>query len=176
MYYHQGTSEIQAADGLHTLYLMNPNYPSDTTHHHAPPQFEGIRHPLSHYADIDKPTASTGNCSSSSPQSVIMGSKYLKAAQQLLHEVANVGNTITTNMDKPKIVKDHSTTAGGGDGGVADYLTTPQRQEIQIKKAKLNTMLYEVLFFLFSFLFNFLFCQLYIHLSCYVEVASSYYS
>lgn len=93
---------------------------------------------------------SNGN---SSMQSVLLGSKYLKAAQQLLDEVVNVGNGIKTELtkggkDQIKISKDLSGTAG--DGGaetsakhVAE-LSTTEKQELQMKKAKLVSMLDEV--------------------------------
>ncbi|KAK6138168.1 hypothetical protein DH2020_028104 [Rehmannia glutinosa] len=89
-------------------------------------------------------------------ESVIMGSKYVKAARELLDEVANVGNGAII-IDKAKMVcketsvcKNGDTSSGGGgdsgnkNGGAAAELTTAQRQEIQMKKAKLNTMLDEV--------------------------------
>ncbi|KAI3461247.1 hypothetical protein Pfo_017910 [Paulownia fortunei] len=90
-------------------------------------------------------------------QSVIMGSKYLKAAQELLDEVANVGKGTKTDRpegsrDKAKMIKESIGTnadasSGGGDSGNKDggaELTTAQRQEIQMKKSKLNSMLDEV--------------------------------
>lgn len=79
----------------------------------------------------------------------IMGSKYLQAAQQFLDEVANVGEGIHTNRsavskDKAKIIK-ASTSSGKHIGGAEpEKPTTAQRQEIQIKKAKLVAMLNEV--------------------------------
>ncbi|KAK4441332.1 BEL1-like homeodomain protein 1 [Sesamum alatum] len=83
-------------------------------------------------------------------QSVIIGSKYLKAAQELLDELANVQKETTTGrpearMDKAKakITKEPVGGEDGNKGGGAD-LTTAQRQEIQIKKAKLSSLLDEV--------------------------------
>ncbi|KAL0390683.1 UNVERIFIED_CONTAM: BEL1-like homeodomain protein 1 [Sesamum calycinum] len=89
-------------------------------------------------------------------QSVIIGSKYLKAAQQLLDELANVQKETPTDrpeawrMDKAKAkakakITKESTVGGedGNKGGGAD-LTTAQRQEIQMKKAKLTSLLDEV--------------------------------
>ncbi|KAL6575715.1 hypothetical protein OROHE_000696 [Orobanche hederae] len=78
-----------------------------------------------------------------SVENVIRGSKYLKAAQELLDEVVSVGNR--TKRDKAKIIKE--SIGGGENDKKINYgieLTTPQRQEIQMKKAKLNSMLYEV--------------------------------
>lgn len=232
--YYQSSSEVQA-DGLHTLYLMNPNYVaySDTQPNmlffnpassssaaavipHAPLPFTGI--PLSHdptrslpppaalaeEQDIpaaaaqtpiprlhynmwrlvdqqsmpqqtprglslslsahhqaagaglgfDKPSVSgddefptAKNCSPPPPESngvntMIMGSKYLKAAQELLDEVVNLGNEAAPRKDKAKAVKDN--TVAAAESGIKSELTTAQRQEIQMKKSKLNTMLDEV--------------------------------
>ncbi|KAL2932708.1 BEL1-like homeodomain protein 1 [Bienertia sinuspersici] len=122
---------------------------------------------------------------------VIPGSKYLKAAQELLEEVVNVGsntNFITNNNNKPctdtgngngngngsgtnltgdssgahkeKATVDQSEgfshggiSVGGGGGGECSSgvstmkpaeLSTAQRQELQMKKAKLLNMLDEV--------------------------------
>lgn len=90
----------------------------------------------------------------SSLQSVLTGSKYLKAAQQLLDEVVNVGNgfksddaskgtkgQMKANRDSPLMEA-----SGGGEvnGKTAAELTTAERQEIQMKKAKLINMLDEV--------------------------------
>ncbi|PIN03113.1 Transcription factor MEIS1 [Handroanthus impetiginosus] len=131
---------------------------------------QGLSLSLSHHqTGFDKSsigTISPKNCSSSSltnatdqsngvntVKSVILGSKYLKAAQELLDEVANVGKgakTTEETRDKAKIVKESAgakaaTASGesGGKGGGAE-LSTAQRQEIQMKKAKLNSMLDEV--------------------------------
>ncbi|KAJ6836379.1 putative BEL1-like homeodomain protein 1 [Iris pallida] len=87
-------------------------------------------------------------------QSVLMGSKYLKAAQQLLDEVVNVGkgeatsikgNDITKNATKGD--RDAEGVAGeGSDSGTkrGAELTAVERQELQMKKAKLVNMLDEV--------------------------------
>ncbi|KAG8371119.1 hypothetical protein BUALT_Bualt13G0053600 [Buddleja alternifolia] len=240
--YYPGSSEIQA-DGLQTLYLLNPNYvggysdthymnsaaahaPNSAPVPHAPPaqQFVGI--PLSHDPSRPSPAlpqqediqavhntiprfhynnnniwnlfdqSGNGNqpnmpqglslslsqhqtgfddkslpsdhdfraglglisskISSSSPsngansmQSVIMGSKYLEAAQQLLDEVANVGkgskiDRPEPSKDKSKIIEKLKGEASSGNNGGGAELTTPQRQEIQMKKAKLISMLDEV--------------------------------
>lgn len=103
-----------------------------------------------------------------------LSSKYLKAAQELLDEVVNVGKsmkTISNNStelvnDDVKKSKNMATTmtdmdgneldrgensskhdsggGGGGGGGTAAELSTAERQEIQMKKAKLLNMLDEV--------------------------------
>lgn len=89
-------------------------------------------------------------------QSVLLSSKYLKAAQELLDEVVNVGNGIKTEILKKgngqtKLIGE-SSLVGSGDGSTGGEssgkrvveLSTAERQEIQMKKAKLITMLDEV--------------------------------
>ncbi|KAL8517677.1 hypothetical protein ACS0TY_015784 [Phlomoides rotata] len=89
-------------------------------------------------------------------QSVLLSSKYLKAAQELLDEVVNVGKGAKSGTESSKAGKNTGDSAAaaaasgdaqsGGDGGgkrVAE-LTTAERQEIQMKKAKLVNMLDEV--------------------------------
>ncbi|KAK6944120.1 Homeobox KN domain [Dillenia turbinata] len=95
-------------------------------------------------------------------QSVMMSSKYLKAAQELLDEVANVGGAIKVELSSKRTDGNTSKTvgetsaapaadgegsSGGGESGGkrgGSELTTTERQEIQMKKAKLVTMLEEV--------------------------------
>lgn len=94
-------------------------------------------------------------------QSVLLSSKYLKAAQELLDEVVNVGSGIRTEPSKKGTSNSQQTKAAGessaaasGDGSVAAgcdasgkrvaELTPAERQEVQMKKAKLITMLDEV--------------------------------
>ncbi|PQM43337.1 BEL1-like homeodomain protein 1 [Prunus yedoensis var. nudiflora] len=90
-------------------------------------------------------------------QSVLLSSKYLKAAQELLEEVVNVGNGIRTELPKKvsgqqsKVVAESSMAAAGdssvggeGSGKRAAELSTAERQEIQMKKGKLISMLDEV--------------------------------
>jgi hypothetical protein len=89
-------------------------------------------------------------------QSVLLSSKYLKAAQELLDEVVNVGNGIKSEISKKangqSKVLGESSVAASGDGSVggegsgkrAAELSTAERQEIQMKKAKLINMLDEV--------------------------------
>ncbi|XP_009404911.2 BEL1-like homeodomain protein 1 [Musa acuminata AAA Group] len=93
----------------------------------------------------------------SGSQSFLMGSKYLKAAQQLLDEVVNVEKGIKSEPAKGATSKDPADSsnaelkclgAGATDDNskekqVAD-LTTAERQELQMKKAKLINMLDEV--------------------------------
>ncbi|KAI3450770.1 hypothetical protein Pfo_007435 [Paulownia fortunei] len=86
-------------------------------------------------------------------QSAILGSKYLKAAQQLLDEVANVGKVMDTypskglkdKAKKESIGMKAEASSGGGESGIkGGELTTSPRQEIQMKKTKLISMLDEV--------------------------------
>ncbi|XP_057778030.1 BEL1-like homeodomain protein 1 [Salvia miltiorrhiza] len=93
-------------------------------------------------------------------QSVLLSSKYLKAAQELLDEVVNVGKGVKTAAESGKAGTngaakssgDSAAAAGSGDGqSGADSsakrgaeLSTAERQEIQMKKAKLVNMLDEV--------------------------------
>ncbi|KAH7844928.1 hypothetical protein Vadar_033324 [Vaccinium darrowii] len=97
-------------------------------------------------------------------QSVLLSSKYLKAAQELLDEVVNVGKGIGndeggkgTNNGQGKVTGGQSTvsvvageglSSGGGGGETSGKrggeLTTAERQEVQMKKAKLVNMLDEV--------------------------------
>lgn len=92
----------------------------------------------------------------SSIQSAILGSKYLRAAQELLDEVVKVGNVIKTDSieegkENMKFSRESNLAATGeeSNGGEsstkpAAELTTAQRQELHIKKAKLVSMLDEV--------------------------------
>ncbi|PPD73211.1 hypothetical protein GOBAR_DD29867 [Gossypium barbadense] len=90
-------------------------------------------------------------------QSVVLGSKYLRAVQELLDEVVNVGKGKKTHpsggtKEKTKAAKKEPVAAVNGDGSSAaengvepgPELTTAQRQELQMKKAKLVNMLDEV--------------------------------
>ncbi|KAK7272257.1 hypothetical protein RJT34_28740 [Clitoria ternatea] len=92
---------------------------------------------------------------SASNNGVILGSRYLKAAQELLDEVVNVGKGIhkeekfsegTINKEKVKVNRE-STTSGDGENSAGKQvveLSTAQRQELQMKKSKLVSMLDEV--------------------------------
>ncbi|KAL3029754.1 hypothetical protein AAZX31_03G182500 [Glycine max] len=104
------------------------------------------------------PSSASGvtNNGASGIQSVLLSSKYLKAAHELLEEVVNVNNGIGTELGKKRggqnKVVGESSAAGSGDGSVggegngkrSSELSTAERQEIQMKKAKLIGMLDEV--------------------------------
>lgn len=89
-------------------------------------------------------------------QSVLLSSKYLKAAQELLDEVVNVGkgvrNESARGTNGQNKTAGESSTAAAGEGLCGGEtsakrggeLTTAERQEIQTKKAKLVNMLDEV--------------------------------
>ncbi|KAL1545649.1 BEL1-like homeodomain protein 1 [Salvia divinorum] len=86
-------------------------------------------------------------------QSVLLSSKYLKAAQEVLDEVVNVGKGGKTAAEPSKAAKssgDSAAASGDGQSGGDSSakrgaeLSTAERQEIQMKKAKLVNMLDEV--------------------------------
>lgn len=99
-------------------------------------------------------------------QSVLLSSKYLKAAQELLDEVVNVNDGMNAELGKKsgggnKVIGESSAAASGeggsiggeGSGKRSSELSIAERQEIQMKKAKLISMLDEVLLVLL-FYFN----------------------
>ncbi|GMY15733.1 BEL1-like homeodomain protein 1 isoform X1 [Fagus crenata] len=95
-------------------------------------------------------SAVSNGINSGMQQSVVLRSKYLKAIQELLDDVVNVGNGIKVEgtKDKMKMHKESTVVIGDGPGESSTKqgaeLTTAQRQELQMKKAKLVTMLDEV--------------------------------
>ncbi|XP_027353288.1 BEL1-like homeodomain protein 1 [Abrus precatorius] len=104
------------------------------------------------------PSSASGvtNNGASGIQSVLLSSKYLKATHELLEEVVNVNNGIGTELAKKsggqsKVIGESSAAASGdgsvggeGSGKRSSELSTAERQEIQMKKAKLISMLDEV--------------------------------
>ncbi|KAG6760746.1 hypothetical protein POTOM_033926 [Populus tomentosa] len=89
-------------------------------------------------------------------QNMVLGSKYLRATQELLDEAVNVGKDLIksgliegSSKEKMKMTKE-SITGDGSSGGEAyaanrgAELTTAHRQELQMKKGKLENMLDEV--------------------------------
>ncbi|KAK7278739.1 hypothetical protein RJT34_23775 [Clitoria ternatea] len=103
------------------------------------------------------PTAASGG-GVAGIQSVLLSSKYLKATQELLEEVVNVNGGIKVeetkkSFDKAMVVVGESSAAASGEGTIggegsgkrnSSELSTTERQEIQMKKAKLISMLDEV--------------------------------
>ncbi|CAO2143351.1 unnamed protein product [Urochloa humidicola] len=100
--------------------------------------------------------------SATSQGQMVMSSKYLKAAQELLDEVVSVSKGVEdakaaaakTSLSAVKKKEDSEGVSGGGteDGGAAKSgggapapeLSTAERQELQMKKSKLINMLDEV--------------------------------
>ncbi|CAO2153176.1 unnamed protein product [Urochloa humidicola] len=97
--------------------------------------------------------------SATSQGQMVMSSKYLKAAQELLDEVVSVSKGVEdakakTSLSVVKKKEDSEGASGGGteDGGAAKSgagapapeLSTAERQELQMKKSKLINMLDEV--------------------------------
>ena len=106
-------------------------------------------------------------------QGVLLSSKYLKATEELLDEVVNVNsNGIKSELSKKnngissnnsnRVIGESSTGEGSGEGEGSGKrgpeLSTAERQEIQMKKAKLISMLDEVctfsLYVQLCFVFN----------------------
>ncbi|KAL1324921.1 BEL1-like homeodomain protein 1 isoform X1 [Arachis hypogaea] len=131
------------------------------SHHHP----QGLSLSLSSQQLPFRSFANAGGALNSSIQSVVLGSKFLKVAQELLDEAVNVGNDnkvdYSNNKEKMKGNKNvESTSDGGGDdnrssgGGDGENsggdnkqgseLNTAQRQELHMNKSKLVTMLDEV--------------------------------
>ncbi|CAM0144477.1 unnamed protein product [Urochloa decumbens] len=98
--------------------------------------------------------------SATSQGQMVMSSKYLKAAQELLDEVVSVSKGVedaakAKSLSAVKKKEDSEGVSGGGtteDGGggaksggaAAPELSTAERQELQMKKSKLINMLDEV--------------------------------
>jgi hypothetical protein len=97
-----------------------------------------------------------------------LSSKYLRAAHELLEEVVNVNVGVELGNKKSgglnKVIGESSGVGSGGDGSIvggggegsgkrSTELSTAERQELQMKKAKLITMLDEVFHFILFFYF-----------------------
>lgn len=107
-------------------------------------------------------TSSASGISNNGVHNMLLNSKYLKATQEILEEVVNVGKGVLKNSDqltknlKTPVIGDGGSSSpvtgegirddqsGSKSGGGAE-LTTAERQEIQMKKAKLVNMLDEVI-------------------------------
>ena len=94
--------------------------------------------------------------------SVLLGSRYLKATQELLDEVVNVGSKMAIDLangaNKKALKANRESTPPPAIGGshnsgvesssskqIGAEISTAQRQELQVKKAKLASMLDEVI-------------------------------
>lgn len=89
---------------------------------------------------------------------VVMNSKYLKAAQELLDEVVSVSKgveeakaaaaksaaAVKKKEDSEGVSGGGTEDGGGGKSGGAPEMSTAERQELQMKKSKLINMLDEV--------------------------------
>ncbi|RVW73249.1 BEL1-like homeodomain protein 1 [Vitis vinifera] len=129
-----------------------PAYGSYGNEREVPPQHATAISPVSDDMRISGASSSSASGISngvSGMHGVILSSKYLKAAQQLLDEVVNVGNGIKTETPSKKSSSEATKTLGEGlIGGETSTkrsadLSTAERQEIQMKKAKLLNMLDE---------------------------------
>ncbi|KAE8731130.1 BEL1-like homeodomain protein 1 [Hibiscus syriacus] len=172
--YCHGNPEIQAADGLQTLVLMNPAYVQYSENPPPPPNnlvylnsnSISPHAPSPHtqqLVGIPLPAAtSAANQGHGSIKISPLHGLVQRAAQELLDEVVTVYNTDFTknelakkgsgdNSNNSMAIGESSVVAAGdgyGDGEtdakhVAE-LTTAEKQEIQMKKAKLISMLDEV--------------------------------
>ncbi|XP_047977866.1 BEL1-like homeodomain protein 1 [Salvia hispanica] len=112
----------------------------------SPPRCDDVR--------VSGGSPSSASGVSNGVQSVLLSSKYLKAAQEILDEVVNVGKggkAAAAESSKPaKSSGDSAAASGDGQSGGDSSakrgaeLSTAERQEIQMKKAKLVNMLDEV--------------------------------
>ncbi|KAM7505055.1 hypothetical protein LguiB_003959 [Lonicera macranthoides] len=111
--------------------------------------------PAVQVAGVRSPSSASGISTANGMQSLIVSSKYLKAAQDLLEEVVNVEKGVKLNesvkLKSGSKVAEGSPAAPDGEGGsggetkkAGSEITTAERQEIQMKKAKLVNMLDEV--------------------------------
>lgn len=191
--YFHGSNEIQA-EGMQTLYLMNPNFAGYSDPHAAHPSSNMIllnstnpiphSHPHpQHLVGIPvQSTQASGRPSSvihydnlwtqqrlslSLPvpdvaareagrneevkflgsQSALINSRFLRLAQQLLDEVVSVWKESgDKNQVKPKDGEHEQVGKGSEheDGKQSAELSTAEKQELQMKKAKLINMLDEV--------------------------------
>lgn len=106
-----------------------------------------------HTNNIDHTRGLGASSSFSISNGMILGSKYLKVAQDLLDEVVNVGKNIKLSesgaKEKHKLENELISLASDdveshNQKNCVVELTTAQRQELQMKKAKLVSMLDEV--------------------------------
>ncbi|KAG6437198.1 hypothetical protein SASPL_102109 [Salvia splendens] len=111
----------------------------------SPPRCDDVR--------VSGGSPSSASGVSNGVQSVLLSSKYLKAAQEVLDEVVNVGKATAESSKPAKSSGDSAAVAAasgdgqsGGDSSAkrGAELSTAERQEIQMKKAKLVNMLDEV--------------------------------
>ncbi|KAK4358541.1 hypothetical protein RND71_020770 [Anisodus tanguticus] len=126
-----------------------------TTNHHVG-ILSSSPSPRTNTNNIDHTRGSGASSSFSISNGMILGSKYLKFAQDLLDEVVNVGKNIKLGesleggaKEKHKLENELISLASDDvESSSQKYcvveLTTAQKQELQMKKAKLVSMLDEV--------------------------------
>ncbi|CAO2827061.1 unnamed protein product [Amaranthus hypochondriacus] len=150
----------------HNILLLNSAAASLSPHHHqlvtlpnSSPQSSNVMlygYPSQEAREVPRATqglslslfshnsAINGCGSHQGGEGLVLGSKYLKAAQELLDEVVHVGDDGGFNnkgvVETPSEEKEKLSDGGGGGGA---ELSTTERQEIQMKKAKLVAMLDE---------------------------------
>ncbi|XP_047975883.1 BEL1-like homeodomain protein 1 [Salvia hispanica] len=156
--YFLGNTEMQGnGDALQTLILMNPA----NQHHHLPPPSFGFLNstnasheihgiPLHYNGGVGAPDQVKRGLSLSLSgeeevrvfEKAALSCKYLKAAQQLLDEVVNIRKEAKKGREPAK--EDNGKDPEPSTGKRGAELTTVEKQEIQMKKAKLVDMLHEV--------------------------------
>lgn len=132
-YFHGNTEMQGSGDALQTLILMNP---ANQQHHLYSGGGVGAPHEVKQGLSL--------SLSGEEEEVRVFGKaalscKYLKAAQQLLDEVVNIRKEAKKGR-QPDIGKDPEPSAGKR----GTELTMAEKQEIQMKKAKLVDMLHEV--------------------------------
>ncbi|CAN1772457.1 BEL1-like homeodomain protein 1 [Linum perenne] len=114
-------------------------------HHQRQQQPQGLSLTLSSHQQVSSSSGVTANCGAAvvpSAGGVLLGSKYLKAAQELIDEVVNVNEALKKGNDSNAVTKAES--AASGDAKLSPELTSAERQEVQMRKGKLINMLDEV--------------------------------
>ncbi|XP_019199359.1 PREDICTED: BEL1-like homeodomain protein 1 [Ipomoea nil] len=167
-----GTTDFASQLGFHRSVVVSPTAQQGLSLSLSPQQHPFRSLPMESPVGLlsARPGAAHDNSGASSSSithgisGFITGSKYLKAAQELLDEVVNVEKSLkldaaeeAANKEKAKMKKESMPPFGGcgGDpptsGGessaqktAAAELTTAQRQDLQMKKAKLLSMVDEV--------------------------------
>lgn len=108
-----------------------------------PPHLAGV--PVQSAISRNQEAKMSGSQSAATTASALVSSKYLKLAQQLLDEVVSVGKGIRDGLlkglDSTSQMKSDRVDENGKQ---SVELTTAERQDLQIKKAKLVNMLDEV--------------------------------
>lgn len=163
-----GTTDFASQLGFHRSVVVSPTAQQGLSLSLSPQQQPFRSLPMESPVGLlsARPGHDSGASSSSITNGIsglITGSKYLKAAQELLDEVVNVEKSLkldAADKEKAKMKKESMPPFGAaGDppttgaetsaqktasAAAAAELTTAQRQDLQMKKAKLLSMLDEV--------------------------------